>query len=225
MITKFRDERGWKSNHKQKDLAISISLEANELLGNSQWRTNEEAIAESRQNIKEEMADVLIYFLQLADSMGVDLEEEAYKEIKKNALKYPVPQKSEILVSEQENLIITRMKEKLNQCGGRTTILLLKGEQCDIWFTSLASTKIPVPNQLTLEAFIAAVELVVSNGGKAKKGNARAGKLGSVGLTLDSGEGYIAHNVKEGESAFEPGFGLDWAGICRNERGSTGFIL
>ncbi|MFZ3591335.1 nucleotide pyrophosphohydrolase [Bacillus sp. DJP31] len=109
-ITQFRDERGWKTNLHPKDIAISISLEANELLENFQWRSSEEAIDESRQNIKEEMADVLIYLLQLADSMGVDLEEEAYKKMEKNALKYPVPQQSEISISKSEDLIITGIK-------------------------------------------------------------------------------------------------------------------
>ncbi|MBU8769540.1 nucleotide pyrophosphohydrolase [Cytobacillus oceanisediminis] len=92
-IVEFRDERGWKSYHNEKDLAISISLEANELLENFQWRNSEEAVSESKQNIKEEMADVFIYLLQLAEKMDVDLEEEALKKMEKNALKYPVKSK------------------------------------------------------------------------------------------------------------------------------------
>lgn len=89
-IIEFRDERGWAPYHNEKDLAISISLEASELLENFQWRSSEEAVAESVQNIKEEMADILIYLLQLADKMEVNLEEEVYKKMEKNALKYPV---------------------------------------------------------------------------------------------------------------------------------------
>jgi NTP pyrophosphatase (non-canonical NTP hydrolase) len=87
-INEFKEERGWAPD--EKGLAISISLEANELLENFQWRNSEEAIAESKQNIKEEMADVFIYLLQLAERMGVDLEEEAFKKMEKNAVKYPV---------------------------------------------------------------------------------------------------------------------------------------
>lgn len=94
-IIEFRDERGWVSYHNEKDLAISISLEANELLENFQWRNSEEAVAKSRQNIKEEMADVFIYLLQLAEKMNVDLEEEAFKKMEKNALKYPVIRKKQ----------------------------------------------------------------------------------------------------------------------------------
>ena len=89
-VLAFRDERNWKKYHNEKDLAISISLEANELLENFQWRTSEEAIAESTQNIKEEMADILIYLLQLADKMEINLEEEVSKKLIKNAKKYPV---------------------------------------------------------------------------------------------------------------------------------------
>ena len=92
-VIEFRDERGWAPYHDEKDLAISISLEANELLENFQWKNSEEAIAASSQNIKEEMADVFIYLLQLADKMDVDLKEEAFKKLEKNGIKYPVPQK------------------------------------------------------------------------------------------------------------------------------------
>jgi NTP pyrophosphatase (non-canonical NTP hydrolase) len=89
-VLAFRDARGWGKYHCEKDLAISISLEASELLENFQWRTSEEAIAESRQNIKEEMADILIYLVQLADKMEIDLEEEVLRKLVKNAIKYPV---------------------------------------------------------------------------------------------------------------------------------------
>lgn len=89
-VLAFRDERNWKQVHSEKDLAISISLEANELLENFQWVSSEEAVEESRQNIKEEMADVLIYLIQMADQMEIDLEEEVLKKLEKNAIKYPV---------------------------------------------------------------------------------------------------------------------------------------
>jgi NTP pyrophosphatase (non-canonical NTP hydrolase) len=89
-ILKFRDERNWKPYHNEKDLAISISLEANELLENFQWKSSEEAVRDSKQNIKEEMADILIYLVQLADKLDIDLEEEVLEKMKKNALKYPV---------------------------------------------------------------------------------------------------------------------------------------
>lgn len=89
-IFEFRDDRGWKPYHDEKDLAISISLEASELLENFQWRSSKEAIDESMQNIKEEMADILIYLIQLADKMEIDLEAEVLKKMDKNVLKYPI---------------------------------------------------------------------------------------------------------------------------------------
>ena len=94
-ILAFRDERDWKKYHNEKDLAISISLEANELLENFQWRTSEEAIAESKQNIKEEMADILIYLVQLADKLDINIEEEVLNKLVKNAAKYPVDESEE----------------------------------------------------------------------------------------------------------------------------------
>lgn len=94
-IIEFRDQRDWKQYHDEKDLAISISLEANELLENFQWKSSEEALATSRQNIKEEMADVFIYLIQMADKMDVNLEEEVIRKLEKNAKKYPVSQERE----------------------------------------------------------------------------------------------------------------------------------
>ncbi|PFO03347.1 nucleotide pyrophosphohydrolase [Bacillus sp. AFS076308] len=89
-ILSFRDERDWKKYHNEKDLAISISLEASELLENFQWKTPGEALAESRENIKDEIADIFIYLIQLADKMEINLEEEVTRKLIKNAEKYPV---------------------------------------------------------------------------------------------------------------------------------------
>ncbi|MCM3667323.1 nucleotide pyrophosphohydrolase [Mesobacillus subterraneus] len=89
-IIQFRDDRGWKPYHNEKDLAISIALEANELLENFQWKSSEEALESSTENIKDEMADVLIYLLQLAEKMNIDLEEEVSRKMEKNAIKYPI---------------------------------------------------------------------------------------------------------------------------------------
>lgn len=88
-INKFRDERNWRQFHNEKDLAISISLEANELLEIFQWKTSDEAIT-SINEIKEELADVLIYSLMMADNLGLSIEEIIIEKIEKNSLKYPV---------------------------------------------------------------------------------------------------------------------------------------
>jgi hypothetical protein len=134
-------------------------------------------------------------------------------------------------ITENDSLVVKRIKTKLNDSGGITSIPLYSGDLCEIGFDpngkGLVSNKIPVPNQLLWEVFDAAVEVVIQNGGKAMKGKARSGaKLGSDDLPLDSVEGYIAHKVhgaQIGETAFGPGFViaaiLDWAEVCHNDRG------
>ena len=92
-IQQFRDDRGWGGNHDARSLAISISLEASELLECFQWRSAEDSIAHDKQAIVDEMADVFIYLLQFSDVLGEDLIEAARAKMKKNAIKYPIPTK------------------------------------------------------------------------------------------------------------------------------------
>lgn len=92
-IQKFRDDRNWGENHDARSLAISISLEASELLECFQWRSGEESIAHDKQAIVDEMADVFIYLLQFSEVLGEDLIEVAHAKMKKNAIKYPFPAK------------------------------------------------------------------------------------------------------------------------------------
>ncbi|MBA2876053.1 nucleotide pyrophosphohydrolase [Thermaerobacillus caldiproteolyticus] len=89
-IIEFRDARNWKQFHTPKDLAISLSLEAGELLENFQWKSSEEAVRESFENMKEELADVVIYALLLSHELGIDLEEAIMDKMKKNEQKYPI---------------------------------------------------------------------------------------------------------------------------------------
>ncbi len=88
-INVFRNERGWHDNSKEKDLAISISLEASELLELFQWLDNEEALKQT-ERLEEELADVLIYSYTLADKLGFDIDDIIEKKLVKNAIKYPV---------------------------------------------------------------------------------------------------------------------------------------
>ena len=74
-INKFRDDRNWRQFHNEKDLAISISIEASELLELFQWKTSDVAVKKNLSHIKEELADVLIYSLMLADNLNLDVEE------------------------------------------------------------------------------------------------------------------------------------------------------
>ncbi|MFD2444097.1 nucleotide pyrophosphohydrolase [Bacillus sp. CGMCC 1.16607] len=86
----FRDERDWKKFHNPKDLALSLSLEASELLENFQWKSSEEAIEKNLDNIQDELADILIYTLLFANETGIDIGKAVEQKIRKNIKKYPV---------------------------------------------------------------------------------------------------------------------------------------
>lgn len=88
-INKFREERNWRQFHNEKDLAISISLEASELLELFQWKTADEGKT-SVTEIKEELADVLIYAYMMADNMNFDIDDIIAEKLAKNEEKYPV---------------------------------------------------------------------------------------------------------------------------------------
>lgn len=88
-INQFRDERDWRQFHKEKDLALSISLEASELLELYQWKTSAQGNLQT-ERLKEELADVLIYSYMMADNLGFDIDEIIAEKLVKNAVKYPV---------------------------------------------------------------------------------------------------------------------------------------
>jgi NTP pyrophosphatase (non-canonical NTP hydrolase) len=90
LIVRFRNERNWGQFHNPKDLAISLSLESSELLENFQWKSSEEAIYENGENIKDELADVIIYSILLANELDLDIEGIVKDKIQKNKKKYPV---------------------------------------------------------------------------------------------------------------------------------------
>ena len=87
---KFRDDRDWKQFHNPKDLAISISLEAAELLEVFQWSGSDTSNENKQEKIKEELADVINYCVLMADVCGLDIDEIVQEKIKVNNEKYPV---------------------------------------------------------------------------------------------------------------------------------------
>lgn len=89
-ILKFRDDRNWKKFHNPKDLAISICLEAAELLEVFQWSGSDTICAPKADKIREELADVLIYCTLMADACGLDMDEIMQDKMKRNNEKYPV---------------------------------------------------------------------------------------------------------------------------------------
>ena len=89
----FTREREWDRYHTPKNLAMALIVEAAELAEHFQWLTAEESQSPQdgkREKIRDELADVLIYLVELADTLDVDLIVAARDKIGKNALKYPV---------------------------------------------------------------------------------------------------------------------------------------
>lgn len=89
-VLKFRDDRNWKQFHNPKDLAISISLEAAELLEVFQWSGSDTLCEEKIDKIKEELADVINYCILLADACNLDMDEIVREKIAHNNEKYPI---------------------------------------------------------------------------------------------------------------------------------------
>jgi len=89
-ILEFRDARNWKQFHNAKDLAVSLSIEAAELLENFQWKSAEETITTKKQDLQDEIADVAVYLFLLCEATGIDLKESIIQKLTKNDAKYPV---------------------------------------------------------------------------------------------------------------------------------------
>ena len=89
-VLKFRDDRNWRQFHNPKDLALSISLEAAELLEVFQWSGSDTVCESKKDKIREELADVVNYCILMADACGLDLDEIVQAKIKRNNEKYPV---------------------------------------------------------------------------------------------------------------------------------------
>ena len=93
IATKFRDEREWKQFHSPKELAIQVVLEATELLELMQWKNGAELaeqLEKRREDVGDELADVLHGIILIADEMGIDLSQAFALKMEKNARKYPV---------------------------------------------------------------------------------------------------------------------------------------
>ena len=91
---KFREERNWKQYHSARNLALSIMLEAAELLEIFQWKTDSEAQElthdpAQRENIADELSDILLYVILMANDLDIDILQAADRKIDKNTGKYP----------------------------------------------------------------------------------------------------------------------------------------
>ncbi|MEG9303364.1 nucleotide pyrophosphohydrolase [Psychrobacter celer] len=91
-LTTFSEKRDWDKFHSPKNLAIALSVEASELLEIFQWLTEEQSQKLSQEQIQhteEEIADIVIYVLNLCRKLNIDLEQAVLKKIDLNATKYP----------------------------------------------------------------------------------------------------------------------------------------
>ncbi len=94
-LIEFRDARDWRQFHSLKDLILSLSLEASELVELTQWKPEQQFEAEAadakmKQRLREECADVLLYLLLVAERADIDLCQAAADKIDANDRKYPV---------------------------------------------------------------------------------------------------------------------------------------
>jgi dCTP diphosphatase len=92
-VIDFREARNWSQFHNAKDVAISLSLEASELLELFQWKTDAdlaEHLINAKQQIGEELSDILYWTLLLAHDLQIDLPTAFMEKLRSNALKYPI---------------------------------------------------------------------------------------------------------------------------------------
>lgn len=91
----FAAARDWAQFHSPKNLSMALMVEVAELMEHFQWLTEERSAnlpATDKQAVSEELADILLYLVQLADKLDVDLSAAALHKLDKNALKYPAEQ-------------------------------------------------------------------------------------------------------------------------------------
>jgi NTP pyrophosphatase (non-canonical NTP hydrolase) len=94
-VIEFRDARAWKPFHTPKNLAMALAIEAGELQELFLWKEEAEILESLRQDhcrlrVQEEMADILIFLLYLAEATGTDLSEAVKAKLIKNQARYPV---------------------------------------------------------------------------------------------------------------------------------------
>ena len=91
-LRQFADERDWEQFHSPKNLAMALSVEVAELTEHFQWLTQAESLSldeQQREEVSQEMADVLIYLVRMADRLDIDLLDAASRKVVLNAKKYP----------------------------------------------------------------------------------------------------------------------------------------
>jgi len=91
-LRQFADERDWDQFHSPKNLAMALIVEAAELVEHFQWLTEEQSKTlqpQQLQQVQEELADIQLYLMRIADKLNIDLLDAANKKMDANAIKYP----------------------------------------------------------------------------------------------------------------------------------------
>jgi len=91
-VKQFREEREWEKFHSPKNLSMALMVECAELAEHFQWLTDEESrnlSAKKKEAVRQEIGDVLVYLINLAEKLGIDLLEAAWDKIGENRRKYP----------------------------------------------------------------------------------------------------------------------------------------
>ncbi|MBA7490734.1 hypothetical protein ES702_01277 [subsurface metagenome] len=90
LLIKFRKDRDWEKFHSPKNLAISLSIEANEILELFQWSKDNQLPKDKKKYLEGELADVYYYLLLIAHDMNIDLDKALRKKMKENEKRYPI---------------------------------------------------------------------------------------------------------------------------------------
>lgn len=162
--------------------------------------------------------DNLLYALELSD-----LEKAREREQEK-------PDMQNLIVNRNSTKASEIIKGKLADNGGRVTVYTARGLPCeivaDVDGKSFVSNKLPIKPNYEYTVFDVVVDVLLANGGRARKGNGRNYKLGNPECDENTVVGAVAKNYsgkKDGESVYDPVFVLaavlEWAGIIHNERG------
>lgn len=159
---------------------------------------------------------------ELLIALEIGQEEEA-------SVEQEVLDMSGISVNRSSNRASEIIKAKLMDNGGRVTVYTARGLPCEVWMNadgrSFTSDKLPIKPPYEYRVFDVVVDLLVSQGGRARKGNGRNYKLGENNCDKTTVVGAVAldRGYTIGNSVFDPVFVfaaiLEWAGIAHNERG------
>jgi NTP pyrophosphatase (non-canonical NTP hydrolase) len=94
-IKKFVKERDWEKFNSPKNLTMALAVEASELLEIFQWLNEKESLniknnPKKFQDVKDEIADIFVYIIRIADVLDIDIDKAFYEKMKKNKSKYPI---------------------------------------------------------------------------------------------------------------------------------------